>query len=672
MKSNEIQIWQHRISKAEEYLNRQKLERNTAIKLYTGTYFGDLYKATSDFSEVNFVYEYVDVLISSIYARDPFIFVKATTGRRAAFAETMQTALNYYWRELKIKKKMHSCLIDAVLQPPGWINLGYMFYKSKINKEIEESFPELKDTKPVPTESEMGIYDESRKVDDIFCEQVSSWNVMFPEGYHNIRECPYLIVKQKISLEDLYINPMFNNNKFKINSSNAYGSGKLPQKYDMKASVNIFGGTTNQITDYESLFTDLFHVFDRRGMQMFTVARNFMDATLFEKKWEIMSEGFSLFPLFFNEVPSTDEKCNAYPMSDIVPMFPQLKELSLISSAMLRHRNRAGTLLLGKKGIIKETDAANIQKASDVDFILLPDISESVVRGFTPPALPQDFYRLRDMLLQDLLRVSGYAQLLGQSQGIDTATESENVKQGAMLRQSRKVDTIEDFIQDIAVYLSGLIWQFKTKEEIAEIIGEDVDEEMWPTLPEDFNEARRIIQKEISFRIEAGSTRPPKDEAVERKQWMDLSAMIKASFPNRIKDDAYLKQILKKFDFKDLENVIIGHDEEETVVAQEENKLLLQNVVQIVSPNENHMLHLQIHAQAYQVPGLKLTDAMDKHIDDHAKFMEMKNPKAVPQRGDVKPPMQSTTPEASRGGVTAFSDILGSLGQPQPGVEAGK
>lgn len=662
MKSSEIKMWQARITRAEAYMNERRQERLQAIRLYTGTFFGAALDRTDDISEVNFVYEFCDVLLSAIYARNPHIFVRATCASRVVFSETMEKAINYYVNELNWKKKMQSCLLDAILQPPGWMGLGYLYIneKSRMKKEIEEEFPELKDLNggKEKTESQQGIFDETVKMDDVFTEHISSWNVLFPEGYHNIRECPYLIVLQKTTLEDLHSNPIYKDSKYRIQNNHSTVRQQSPRKMDMKADVPITG--IGDEMDKELIPVHLAHIWDRRGMKRFTVARNFTEDSLFERVWEYLSEGFPLFPLIFNEVPATDEKCNAYPLSDVVPMFPQLKELSLINSAMMRHRKRSGTVILSQNGVISESEISKIQSSADMDIISLPNISESALRVFNPAALPNDFYALRNMILEDLLRISGFQQLLhSQQSSVETATESENVRMGAVLRQSRRVDIVEEHAKDMAVYLAGLLWQFKTKKQIEEIIGEPVSEEMWPSLPSNKVEARRVLQKQLNFRIDAGSTKPPKDETLERNQWERLAGVIKASFPNRIKDDEFLKQWLKKYDAHDIENIVISNDEPEIAAAQEENKLLLSGARQIVSPNENHMLHLQVHSTVYQTPGLNITPEMDEHIDAHAKFMEMNSPKVNPQKGDTKISPQSTRPDMQRGGNTEFADIQG-------------
>ncbi len=346
----DVKLWQSRILRAEEYLHQRRQERLQTIKLYTGTYFGSPLSDNQDFSEVNFVYEFCDVLVSSIYARNPKIFVRSNSSRWVAFSETMEQAINIYINRLRLKDKMKSCILDAILQPPGWMNLGYMFLNEKISakRDIENEFPELKDlNSPEKTESEYGIFDQTAKVDDVFIEHLSSWNVMFPDGYHNIRSSPYMITRQKVTLEDVERNPMFNQNKLRLTGYGASSNNRPPQIFRMNADVKPINMQANNQMDKELINVDLFHVWDRRDMRRFTLARNFYDGVLFEKEWDYLSEGFPQFPLIFNEIPATDEKANAYPLSDIIPMFPQLKELSLLSSAMLRHRKRAGTLLVG-------------------------------------------------------------------------------------------------------------------------------------------------------------------------------------------------------------------------------------------------------------------------------------------------------------------------------------
>jgi hypothetical protein len=569
----------------------------------------------------------------------------------------METVLNYYWMEQKVKNKMKQAVIDAVLQPPGCLNVGYLLLtqKTEVEKLANEMMGEISTNKNDKIESQKGILEETLKDENVFIRHVSSWNIMWPDGYHNIRECPYLIEKQILPLIDIKNNPMYKKSAVNKLPGVSYGiNGKITE-YNMKANPPMFTGASSNRDD-ELIKVTLYNVWNMREMNRFTLAEN-LEEPIFEAPWEYLCEGFLHHFLIFNEIPQTDENSNSYPLSDIVPMFPQLKELSYLSSAMLRHRKRAGSVLLAQKGMIEETDATNIQNASDLDIVFVNDISK--VTGLTPPGLPNDFYALRGVILDDLMRISGFNQLLNVAKGINTATESENVRMGAMIRQQEKVDQIEDFTVEVATSLMALIWQYIDRSKIEEIVGEKLTEEMWPSLPKNSKEARRIIREDIYLKIEAGSTRPPKDEAVERKQWMDLVGVLQANYPGRLKQDGVIKQILKKFDYKDIDNLVISFDEEESAVAQEENKLLMQGIQQLVSPNENHMLHLQVHSLTYNTPGVEPTPQMDEHILKHNENVERQSPTLLPQRGDNKAGVKTNTPDLKRAGVPTGSDILG-------------
>ena len=660
MKPELISMWLGRIQRCEDLLGTKRRERTQILKLYLGTFFGDVFKNDSEVSEENFVYEFMQILVSAIYAKNPHIFARTKNPTLGQFAETMETVINHYWETKEAKQKMKKVIIDAILATPGFMEIGYLLIteKTKIRKQIENEFPELKDINAVEkTEEEQGIMDETIIDDDVFLSHVSSWDILFPDGYHDIRECPYIIKKQVVTLDKLLANPMLKNVEKLRNRTSSANTISPVTAYNIKAlpKNKPYSGT-----DDELVKVTLYHVFDKMGRQRFTLAQGYNNNTLHEADWEYLTDGHTVYPLIFNEIPKTETESNPFGLSDVVPMIPQLKELSLISSAMLRHRKRAGTLLLGKRGAVSDPDAARIQNGSDIDLVLVDDNSENAIRGFTPPALPQDFYALRSLILEDLMRISGYNQLLGAGRGINTATESENVRAGSILRLSDKVDTIENFTVKVARGLAALIWQYKSKEDIADIIGEMPTEEMWPTLPKDMNEARKIIQKKLIFTITAGSTKPPKDEAIERKQWMDLVERLKMYFPNKLNDDIVLQQLLKKFEFKDIDRAIIGFNEEESQVAQEENKLLMQGIPQLISPNENHMLHLQVHGLTYQTPGLQITPQMDEHVMIHKRHYDAKNPQVL-GGGQKK---VGTKPES---GVTAFADIVGAT-RALPGV----
>ena len=106
-----VKLWQERVEKAKSLQQNQDTERDLTIRLWKGEFFNETPRSTSvvhdDLSELNFVYEFTKVKIGGIYARNPHIFVRSPANKRfELFAQTMEVALNYYWRNLNNKKKI--------------------------------------------------------------------------------------------------------------------------------------------------------------------------------------------------------------------------------------------------------------------------------------------------------------------------------------------------------------------------------------------------------------------------------------------------------------------------------------------------------------------------------------------------------------------------------------
>ena len=655
----DVGLWNERIQNCIDLQSQHTGTRKEIIRLFTSQFYarhqgsqGLFASLHGDFSELNFLYEYLKVKKATIFSRSPFIFSRSRTSNFTEFAETIQTVINYYWRELKAKPKFKDVIDEGILVPPGWIEIGFTGQLQKAVREVLEEEEEefTPETKPLSkVESQLGILDETIKNADVFLRYVAYTDVVWPDGYNNIREAPYIVRIERTKLAEVINNPLYNEKKNEIKGTQGKSVSRLPKLKTFKSNVPISRDTTKQedLTD-----VILYHVWDKRSRTRFTIPDG-SDFTIFEKSWDTLTEGFTLYPLLFTRIPPTDTESNSYPLSDVIPMLPQLRDLHIINTAILRHGKRHGTLIITKKGTYDDDELKKIQSAPDVALIELESISEADLITFNTPSLPADWYRIRDLIIQDLFRISGFQQLLGSQKGIETATESENAKAGELLRTSDAVDTMEDFTVEVARGLAGLIWQFVQRKRISEIVNEPVTEKMWPTLPEDLDEARRIVQQEIFFRIDAGSMQPPKNEAVERKQWIDTITTVKTLFPSKVNDDVVLAQLLKKLEFKDIEQAIRTNDDVEVQVAQRENELLLKGNEIPVSPNENHLIHLQVHSQVEQVQGLPKTPQFDQHLLQHQQFFEAEQPTVQGQR-------QKTTPQdTKRKGVPDVIDLVG-------------
>lgn len=340
---------------------------------------------------------------------------------------------------------------------------------------------------------------------------------------------------------------------------------------------------------------------------------------------------------------------------------------------MTKWRKRASAFIIAQKGLVTEDDMQQITETEALQVALVTNKDAFTMTA--APSLPQEVFQVESAITKDLQMGTNMGQMMfAPMPGQRTATQATMAQSGLQLKAQSRIDVVEDYTVRLARVIGQLAWQFYDKKKVQEIIGEDVSESMWPTLPKDPKERRRIIQAELQFRIDAGSTAAPKDETVDKKQFIDATSVLMTVAPDRIKKDEFVKIFAKKFKFtKDIDRLVITNDDDERAAAQAENQLLNSDVPQVVSPNENHKIHMEEHLKGGQP-----TRAMDLHLLDHGKYLGV-NPKNGdggssgdngPQSGDIRPPMKSSNPEIVRKGNTSQGDIAQSAQNKGPGTGA--
>lgn len=651
-----ITTWKGRIGRSVSYQQKMHKQWKDAIDLYNCDYFE---RVAGGFDmervEVNFANWYINSLIPLLYFKDPYIFAKARNDQWSSFAQTMEDMINLKWRKLRLKQQFKRVIHSGLLMPPGWIKVGYTakidedVAKDDENKQkgLVESLKQVikgvigKDEK-LP--EEQGILNMFIKEESVFSTWIPSWRILIPEGYHLISDMPYMIEIEDIALEDFKRNKLYKKDDSikgtrEVNTSDDGGNTIRTATYNKTPSKDK--------NDYEIL--RLFHIWDRRNQERLTVS---MECAYphFQGEWPYDMDGFPYKPLIFEETLPQEDKSNAYPPGILKSILPQLHELSLARTQMSKYRKRASAIIMAD-ATASEEDMRQVEETEAVQIIKVK-MKEAFQMMSTPP-LPPTVFQVEEIINQDLQMATNMGQLMFQPMaGQRTATQAQIGQQGLQIKAQARIDVIEDFTVEVAMSLAQTLWQFYDRQKVAEELGMPVSPAMWPDLPKDKLERKRVIQSEIQFRIDAGSTAPPKDETVDRKQLLDYASIISTIAPERIKKDEFCKELTKRFKFvKDVDKIIISNDGAEQEAAMKENQLLGADVPQVVGPNENHELHVQVHSQI-QHP----TRASDIHLQEHAQFLGMNNPQGA-QQGDTRPPMKSSNPEINRQGMTNQGDI---------------
>jgi hypothetical protein len=660
MPTDNLKVWKGRIERAYGLQKQQHSIWKDSIDLYNCVFFNRIYGGLDpERVDVNFSNWYVDNLVPLVYFRDPFIFVRAEHNNYSEFSQTMEQVINIYWRKLLMKQQFKRVIKSSLLMPPGWIKTGYTAKIGQDIAKLEEAeqktlLQEIKGAitgifkeKKEKTPEEQGVLNQYIEEESIFANWIPSWNMLMPEGYQLVENMPYLIEIEDIPKIDFLANPSYKN-KENIKPSREIKTGSYNSSNMHKPGYQNIGGT-----DSETDIIRLFHIQDRRNRKNLTISMESQEPH-FEGDWWSAKDGFDYEPLIFDETLPTLEKSNPYPPNVLIPILPQIIEQSQSRTQMVKWRKRASAIILAQRGLATEEDMRQLEETDVVQLIQVSNIAAFQMSQISN--LPTQVFDVDALIKQDLQMGTNMGQMMFQAQaGQRTATQAQIGQSGLQLKASARVDVVEDFTVKVAKKIAYLLWNFYDRKKISEIIGETATPNMWPDLPDNPKERMRMIHSEMQFRIDAGATAPPKDETVERKQWLDAMSIISTIAPERLNKEEAVKSIVKTFKYiKDINKIVISNDEGEMQTAMQENQYMLQGMPQAVSPNENHQIHIQVHSQS---AGNEIVDA---HILEHAKFMGLPLKSGVgstPQEGDIRPPMKSSNPEIVRQGNTREGDI---------------
>lgn len=677
---SEVNIWKGRLSRSEGMQKTVQDDWNKAVALLNCQYFERHETQMDSRVEVNFVNWYVSNLVPLIYFRDPYIFVKSKVEDWGRFSETLEKVVNVIWKDQKLKQQFKRVILSALMMPPGWIMTGYTakieqdIAKTDENEEkgflqsMKEIIKGVTSKKERKLPEQQGVLNQNIREEAIFADWIPSWNVLMPTGYHLVSKMPWICHWEEVAIIDFISNPLYKNkrNVRGIYKDDSASDGKMIRKVSYEDPI-----MPTEIKD-EVTTIKLYHIWDRRTQKRMTLSMG-CDKYHFKGDWPYDYEGFPLDPLSFEEtLPSNKEDATPYPYNIVRPILPQVLEQSSARTQMSAYRRRAGAIIIAQSDMATEEDMNQIQGSEAVQLIRVSNKDAFLMQQ--TPQLPPQVFQVDSVIKEDLQMATNMGQIMFQPQeGQRTATQAQIAQSGLQLKVSAKQDAVEDLTVTVARKIIQTAWQFFDKEQVQELIGEVVSDTMWPPLPEDKAERRRMINNMKVF-IDAGAAAPPKDETVDRKQLLDFLSFAGAVAPERLRKDEIIKAGFKKWKFeKDIDKLVITNDEDEYKCAEEENGLLAANIPCIVSPNNNHQIHLEEHVKAPP------TAARDQHIMEHAKFGGLL-PGALPggegqaaqqkspQAGDTGFPKQSTNPEISRQGIPAADRVNASVQDAGPGT----
>lgn len=685
-------LWIKRIDRDEAFQAERHDAWKTSRSLYDMTFWRARGFSPSMVNEtitpVNYIPTFVSTKVSMLYSRNPKIFVRSRRPRYAPFAQTMEDLLERYWDEQHLKEVLLEIIRDTIIFGIGWAECGYFKTADTLPERVVGDQEQPEDavksqvdeflnavTGRTPKEealpSEEGVLHEQQQPGQFYCLRRSPYDVLWPAGFHSYASLPYIILRDRMRMEDFLQHPGYSHKE-------SVSPTRLPENKPNRLQKVVYDikQTFRGSPQVDSQVIDLYHIWDRRSMEVTTISKKGSDPHAGPDDWPYLTESFPAIPLMFNSLPDHPDHANAYPFSDVEPIIPQVLEKSNIRTAMVQHRKRANAVVFVQKGGTTESEVTNYARASDaVDVVPVSNIA--AIQMGPQISIPPAIFQTEQAINADLDRDSGLQLMLAElnrAAQIDKATVANIAQGNVAVKTGYGVDRVESFSKQIATMTVGLMWQYLTPKEVGEKLGMMPDAEAWPPLPTDLTLARQRVRYELELRIEAGSTRPIQDDVLDREQFLRYIRIFQAVSPGKFAqvENEVLALMAKKFREPALEQMILSAiNTNHAQVAQQENQLLMQGFPQIVREEDDHTAHIPVHAQAATSPMHKLqADSMaqqgkqhplDQHLLTHAQMSKQKqlvnqghNQQSVKQQTDAP-----SATEIGRSGSPGFSDLAG-------------
>lgn len=496
---DEVKKWLSRIDNSERYRKKiaEKYRWLRLIEEYRG-YFAGLQDSTDIYvPSLNLIFAYVKSEIPSLYLRDPKIKVNPKKGSSVLSAKIIERALNYIWRVKRLKRENKKNVLDALLVGHSWFKTGYTGKFGTIEDGNGNTF-------------------EFIEKEDFFGYRTPYENITFNTDANDPPyDCNWISHEVWMPLEDVKADKSFNHTEHLEPSAEPTNDirSTLPQDERNRADPDIAR-------------IKLYEVWDKKSQTVFTITPGCEYYIRPPRKWPYQMKGFPFSFLRLNEDPLCP-----YGIPDCYMFEPQVVELMKIRAAAIDHIKRFNRqLLLAQGHMDPDTKEQFLQGVTGAVLEVRTDGKPlgDIVTPIPYPQIQTDVYAIEERIKEDMINVSGQSPTeRGASQKTTTRTVRElvQIKKGAENRRSDKIDTIEDFVEDIAGNFVALLQQLADTHFFVAVAGEEAAEVMEElakrpsaskpgavTGPDGFTFTKEDIQGEFDFECVAGSTTPMDQE----------------------------------------------------------------------------------------------------------------------------------------------------------------
>lgn len=240
--------------------------------------------------------------------------------------------------------------------------------------------------------------------------------------------------------------------------------------------------------------------------QIFTICEGYCDYLRPPGPPDVEVEGFwTLFPLVINPVEHEDE---LFPPSDVRDLKHAQEEYNRAREGLREHRKANRPAYGVRKGLLDDEDKDKLANRPAHAVVELNAMNEQddvrkVLQRIEPVPIDPNLYDTTAQL-EDVFRGAGTQEaVIGGASGA-TATEVAVGENAMSSGASSDVDTIDEYLVEIARASGQIMLSNMSPEQVQEIVGPGF---VWPNL------SREQMVKEVTLTVKAGSTGRPNKAA---------------------------------------------------------------------------------------------------------------------------------------------------------------
>lgn len=429
--AEEVSRWNSKISNSRKWRDEIAAKRRwkEMIEEYKGNW-----EMCHDITilPINLIFAYIKTELPSLYIRDPHIKINPKNKTSINTAKVLETVINYLWYYKKVKREIKKCIIDGLLIGHSWLKTGYTGKFGSI-------------------EDGHGGTIETVENEDFFGYRVPWDCITFdPDALDPPYDCEWIAQDVWLPIDEIKKNPRYKNTQ------------DLQASYTKKDHSNK--DDINNKNAGKCRLTEVWHI---KSKTVFTIAEGSLGYIEDPKPWPYEHRGFPFSFLKFNF--SNDD---AFGISDVAMFEPQVLEQIKVRSAALDHLKRYNRQMQIDPSV--SDDELNKLTQGITGSFIKGDTSKPLALPISFPNLPSDTYAIEERIKEDMINVSGQSPAeRGATQKTSTRTKAELIfqRQGAENRRSEKIDLVEDFVEEVAGNLVGLIKQFATDPYYVRILG---------------------------------------------------------------------------------------------------------------------------------------------------------------------------------------------------------